>query len=105
MRGPAASVAAGHSTARPAGEDDLDRADGVDGARSAVLLMVTGSGVVAASVEMTSSTLSIGAVAVPAMVLGWIAGDRVSRRMDQTWTRRAVIALLAVGAVLAAVTA
>ncbi|MEV8517804.1 sulfite exporter TauE/SafE family protein [Dactylosporangium sp. NPDC051484] len=61
-----------------------------------------GNILVLASVQVTSSTLTIGAVAVPAMILGWVAGDRVSRRMDQTWTRRAVIALLVVGAVLAA---
>ncbi|MEV0136017.1 sulfite exporter TauE/SafE family protein [Dactylosporangium sp. NPDC050688] len=64
-----------------------------------------GNILVLTSVQMTDSTLHIGAVAVPAMIVGWAAGDRISRRMDRTWTRRAVIALLVVGAVLAAVTA
>ena len=64
-----------------------------------------GNILVLTSVQMTDSTLHIGAVAVPAMIVGWAAGDRISRRMDQTWTRRAVIALLVAGAALAAATA
>ncbi len=63
-----------------------------------------GNTLVLTSVQMTDSTLHIGAVAVPAMLVGWVVGDRISRRMDHTWTRRAVIALLVVGAVLAMVT-
>lgn len=38
-------------------------------------------------------------IGAPAMVLGTVAGERVFRRMDSEWFRRAVLALMVVSSV------
>jgi uncharacterized protein len=60
---------------------------------------------VAVAGQVTAGVAAIAAAGIPAIVLGWLAGDRVFRRLDATAFRRVVIAMLTVTALVALSTA